>query len=104
MRVGKILITMSAAVDRSIAVNVCVTKDVAGNIFTPAEWNWSLDREAQWKGSNIEYLSRSNEKLLMGLFRLAPVQSQLNFWGPGNWIILDYGPAIQTIFAEIKPN
>jgi hypothetical protein len=40
----------------------------------------------------------------MGLFRLARVQSQLYFWGLDDWIILDYGPAIQTIFAEIKPN
>jgi hypothetical protein len=44
---------MSAGVNRSIAVNVCVTRDVARNIFTPAEWNWSLDREAQWKDSTI---------------------------------------------------
>ncbi len=36
----------------------------------------------------------------MGLFCLTPVQSQLYFWGLGNWIILDYGTAIQTIFND----
>jgi hypothetical protein len=95
---------MSSEADRTIAVNVCVTREVAGNIFTPAERNWNQDRAEQWKGRNIGYLSRSNEKLPMGRFHLTPAQSQLYFQGLGNWIILDYGPAIQTIFVEVRPN
>jgi hypothetical protein len=104
MRVRKILITISPGANRSIAVNACVTRHVAGNIFTPAERNWNPDRAAQWRGRNIGYLSRSNEKLLMGLFLFVPARSRLHFRGLGNWIILDCGPAIQTISAGIRPD